>query len=366
MNFNIFNSIILAGVIQGFIFALVVIFNKKYRARSTYFLLAWIVSYSFNNLQWYLLDSGVIGYHEFYDYIFIQWGLVMPPLIILYSHLLLNPEKKISIGEKLLFLPFLIGFILSLTYKILRAIKYKSDTLDEFFQLLVPTGEFLAIIFSIGAIFYMLIKIHKHRKKLRFSSHKVIPQLNWFKNTLFLLLLATIIWAYSEYTYGDDDDVSYFYPLWILVAFLIYWLGHIGIYKYGVNEQRKKIRKTVHDRYSITKILPQKNDHITAIEKYLKGQRNFLNPNISLEDVANELNLSTGHLSKLINTELEISFKDYLNNLRIEEAKLYLKDPEFSNYTMAAIGLEAGFNSKSAFNASFKKITGLTPSQFRK
>jgi AraC-like DNA-binding protein len=137
------------------------------------------------------------------------------------------------------------------------------------------------------------------------------------------------------------------------------------MYKYGINEQRKKIRKTVHDRYSISEVLPQKNEHITAMKKFLEGDRNFLDPNISLDAIANELNLSQGHLSKVINTEMGISFKDYLNNLRIEEAKLYLKDPEFSNYTLAAIGLEAGFNSKSAFNASFKKITGLTPSQYR-
>jgi len=51
--------------------------------------------------------------------------------------------------------------------------------------------------------------------------------------------------------------------------------------------------------------------------------------------------------------------------LRVEEAKLYLTDTDFSNYTLVAIGLEAGFNSKSAFNNSFKKITGQTPSQFK-
>jgi len=51
--------------------------------------------------------------------------------------------------------------------------------------------------------------------------------------------------------------------------------------------------------------------------------------------------------------------------LRVEEAKTYLIDNEFANYTLVAIGLEAGFNSKSAFNSSFKKITGKTPSQFK-
>lgn len=87
---------------------------------------------------------------------------------------------------------------------------------------------------------------------------------------------------------------------------------------------------------------------------------------MTLEKTAEALELSQGHLSKIINTELDVSFKDYINALRVEEAKSYLSDGDFSNYTLVAIGLEAGFNSKSAFNASFKKITGQTPSQFKK
>lgn len=365
MNFNVWNSLILAGVIQGLIFGMVFLFNKKYRSKSTYYLIAWIVTYSLSNLQYYLLDTGVMNFEAFYDYVYIAWPLLMPALIIMYCHTLFYPDRKISWGERLLFLPFLLGFMLGVAYKILRAVEFKHQGLSDFFILLTPLGEFFAIIFSVLALIYMLVKVHRFQKSDSYSSEKVSLQLNWFKITLILLSIATIIWAYTEIMYGDSDDISYFYPLWIIVAFLIYWLGHIGMYKYGVNEQRKKIRKSVRDRYSISEVLPQKNEHINSLETYIKGQKNYLNPNLSLESVAAHLELSTGHLSKVINTEMGVSFKDYLNNLRIEEAKLYLKDPDFSNYTLVAIGLEAGFNSKSAFNASFKKITGQTPSQFR-
>ncbi|MBT8262958.1 MAG: helix-turn-helix transcriptional regulator [Bacteroidia bacterium] len=365
MNFNIFNSLILAGVIQGLLFGVVFLFNKKYRAKSTYYLIAWIVSYSLSNLQYYLLDTGIVDFEGFYDYVYIAWPLLMPALIIMYCHTLLYPKRKISWGERLLFVPFILGFILGVSYKIFRAMEFKHEGLSVFFIELTPIGELLAILFSMIAIIYMLITVHRFQKKESYSVNKVSLQLNWFKITLILLFITTLIWAYSEIMYGDSDDISYFYPLWIIVAFLIYWLGHLGMYKYGINEQRKQIRKTVHDRYSITEVLPQKNEHITAMKQFLEGDRNFLDPNISLEAVATHLGISSGHLSKVINTELRTSFKDYLNKLRIKEAKLYLKDPDFSNYTLVAIGLEAGFNSKSAFNASFKKITGLTPSQFR-
>jgi len=156
-----------------------------------------------------------------------------------------------------------------------------------------------------------------------------------------------------------------FYPLWIALAGLIYWLGHIGIYKFGIVQQRKNIRKKQIQKKPNLIVGKTKNIIIERLKTYLVDEKRFLDPDLTLEKTARAIELSQGHLSKTINTELEVGFKDYINTLRVEEAKSYLKDTDFSNYTLVAIGLEAGFNSKSAFNASFKKITGETPSQYK-
>lgn len=63
---------------------------------------------------------------------------------------------------------------------------------------------------------------------------------------------------------------------------------------------------------------------------------------------------------------MNLGFLDYINQLRVEEAKQYLQNPEFENYTLVAIGLEASFNSKTTFNNCFKKFTGKTPSEYKK
>ncbi|PKA82562.1 AraC-like DNA-binding protein [Ulvibacter sp. MAR_2010_11] len=109
----------------------------------------------------------------------------------------------------------------------------------------------------------------------------------------------------------------------------------------------------------------QCNRHIRAFKRLCIEEKKFLD-NLSLKTTACEIGISTGHLSRIINTEINISFSDYINVLRVEEAKTYLINPKFSKYTIAAIGLEAGFNSKSTFNDSFKKIAGCTPSEFKK
>jgi AraC-like DNA-binding protein len=66
----------------------------------------------------------------------------------------------------------------------------------------------------------------------------------------------------------------------------------------------------------------------------------------------------------LLNDNLGKSFALFINEYRIEEAKHLLK--ENNSFTLEAIGFEAGFSSKSTFYATFKKVTGQTPSEFKK
>lgn len=366
MNFNIYNSLILTGVIHGFFFGLVVLSSKKYRAKSNYFLVALILVYSLNNLQYYLLDTGTVTVTQFYSYLYIQWAMLMPVFLYLYGLTFLYPEVKITWRLKLLYLPFLMGLTLSITFKLLVALYYHDPNFSPFFQSLPFYGEFIAVVFTLAVIAVLFIKIFRFEKRQTYSAHRVPYRLSWLKATLVILFIGTLLWAYSEYTYGDQLENFYFYPLWILVAFVIYWLGHIGIYKYGVLEQRKRIRRISHEVGPRITVEKTRNEHLLQIEKLLVEEKNFLDTSLSLESLAEKMELSKGYLSKIINTELGMNFKEYLNKLRIEEAKSYLINPEFANYTLVAIGLEAGFNSKSAFNATFKKVTSITPSEYKK
>ncbi len=149
----------------------------------------------------------------------------------------------------------------------------------------------------------------------------------------------------------------------------IYILGHVGIYHFGIVQEQKKIRE-FQQTHSVIAIIEEitssQNKNITAFEKFIKQDKNYLDSNLSLEMAAKHLSINKSHLSRIINSELGKNFSDYVNELRIEEAKSYLANPEFFNYTLEAIGLEAGFNSKTAFNNAFKKFTETTPSDYKK
>jgi AraC-like DNA-binding protein len=84
-----------------------------------------------------------------------------------------------------------------------------------------------------------------------------------------------------------------------------------------------------------------------------------------MESVASDLGMSKSYFSKLVNSYSSYNFSDFINSLRVEQAKKFLSDDEFSQYTIVAIGLECGFNSKSTFYSAFKKFTSETPTSYR-
>ncbi len=93
-------------------------------------------------------------------------------------------------------------------------------------------------------------------------------------------------------------------------------------------------------------------------------EKQFKNPDLKLQDVAKQLQISTHSLSQYLNDNLGKSFSVFVNEYRIEAAKeLLITKKEF---TIEAIGYECGFNSKSTFFTTFKSVTKTTPAAYKK
>jgi len=105
--------------------------------------------------------------------------------------------------------------------------------------------------------------------------------------------------------------------------------------------------------------------HVEKLADHMKSAKPYLNPDLSLPQLAAELNISSHYLSQVINEQFNLNFFDFVNGYRVEAFKEKIKNPEFRNYSLLGIAFECGFNSKSAFNRIFKQKTGLTPSQYK-
>ena len=101
---------------------------------------------------------------------------------------------------------------------------------------------------------------------------------------------------------------------------------------------------------------------------HMEINKPYLNPLLSLNSLADEISISPKHLSQIINNSFQQNFYYYINSYRIEEVKDKLSDKTImqSSNNILEIAYEAGFNSKNTFNSAFKKITGMTPSEFKK
>jgi AraC-like DNA-binding protein len=107
-------------------------------------------------------------------------------------------------------------------------------------------------------------------------------------------------------------------------------------------------------------------EYTERLSDYMKSSKPYLNPELTLSQLAGDLGISSHFLSQVINEKFGLNFFDFVNGYRVEEFKERTSDPRYSNFSLLGIALECGFNSKSAFNRIFKQKTGLTPSQFKK
>ena len=95
----------------------------------------------------------------------------------------------------------------------------------------------------------------------------------------------------------------------------------------------------------------------------MEQEQPWLEPELTLTELAHRLRTNPGLLSKVINAGCGQNFNDFVNAYRVREARRKLADARFAHYSLVGVALESGFNSKSTFNRVFRKVTGQAPSE---
>ena len=103
----------------------------------------------------------------------------------------------------------------------------------------------------------------------------------------------------------------------------------------------------------------------SSLLKKMETQKPYLDPELNLPTLAGQLDLSLNELSELVNRIFGENFNQFVNRYRVEESKRLLISEKHAHLSMVGIAFEAGFNSKTAFNTTFKKMTGLAPTDFK-
>jgi AraC-like DNA-binding protein len=200
---------------------------------------------------------------------------------------------------------------------------------------------------SIGILLYGLIK-----DKSRFNAREII----WL--TILMLGAAGIQFAYfSNYILGLTPYLAG--PM--IYAFFIYAIALYGLINHKIFDTGKRVMKYGNINMSEESFSFFKDQIADFMEK---GQP-YLNPEFTLQKLSREIALPSYLTSHVINKGHNTNFSDFINSYRIDLAKSKLGSSSYNHIKISEIAYECGFNSLSSFNTSFKKQTGMTPSQFR-
>lgn len=143
------------------------------------------------------------------------------------------------------------------------------------------------------------------------------------------------------------------------MSFLILGIAYIAFRQY------LKRHKTPPTRV-LEEGLNQKEEAFNRISKWILHEKRYLEPDIKLDKVARGVHLSEKQVSTAINTIACQNFNTYINRLRIKEAQAMLMDSAYGHYTIDAVAEMVGFSNKVSFYKAFKKVTGKSPTDFRK
>jgi AraC-like DNA-binding protein len=102
------------------------------------------------------------------------------------------------------------------------------------------------------------------------------------------------------------------------------------------------------------------------LESIMESEKLYLDPELDLSSLAGRAGAARNQLSYVINQNLGRNFYDFVNEYRVREVLRLMEDPGRANDKMITLAFDAGFNSKPTFNAVFKKLTGRTPSDYRR
>ena len=185
-------------------------------------------------------------------------------------------------------------------------------------------------------------------------------------------LLLTILASFFE-NILLPFTLEVFFPLIFLSnLFEAFRMNSLSVEEYLREKAQKSLLKEVGedsggDKYQNSNLSKKRLFELAdKIAQIFERDKIYLKPNLNSEQLAKAIGIPNYQLSQVVNIGLQTTFFDLLSRNRIEEVKRRLALQKYSDESIINIAYECGFNSKSSFNTAFKKITGTTPSTYRK
>ncbi len=363
-------------------FLLLILITKKGKTLADFILAAWLLFIGIHT-TFYVLSLQPASKDNIHWIVGLSapFILVHGPFLFLYTAASTNAfsfKKKIWLSH---FWPF-VGTIIALMPLYLMTAKEKMDLYNSGGAAYQDFNFILRIFIYVTGLIYIFLSfslLRKHKKNIgnHFSYEEKI-NLNWLRYLIYGLLviwLIIIVLKKNSLIYGSG------------VVFITI-LGFLGIRQVGIfgrneapinNETDQSdlvVASNSIELQPVTVEIPKKkyansgisveqaNEIHLQLIQLMETEKFYTEPELSLNMLAAKLSIHSNYLSQVINEKEGVSFFDYINALRVNEFKRLIKEKDQSQFTLISIAYDCGFNSKSSFYKNFKKVTGLSPTDY--
>jgi AraC-like DNA-binding protein len=364
LKYSFLNIIILFGALQGFILCLFAYQKRKQNKHAVYFFILFLFSLAFYNLMYAFLDMDLFKYYRPLHLFPYPYNWLIVPGLYFYVRNQLQPNKHQRYFKKewYLLLPAAIYLLLRVYWFTISAVEnsYRITQVlvtSDFFRI----QEFAILAFNIFLLLRLLYVIKKQEQQ-EVQNIKVASFRKWLKLFIRVFLLLTVsnflCFGIDMILHNGHETFAFLYPTLISNALFIYWVGFIGF----TNPGRFFNNPHTNDGFSALQILEM--DRKLAVA--MKEQMLFRQSSLTVQQLAEALAIPSKELTKFLQEQHQMNFSEYVNHHRIEYVKELINSAAAEKYTLVSLAELSGFASKSSFNAIFKKITGLTPSAYKK
>lgn len=343
--FNTYQLVIILGLINGIILLITLSgLPSKFR-RPTRYLGLFVLGYSFYVCDWTVIPS-ISAYFKVSP-LWVPSLYFLPALAYFFTKSITSGQVVFTARDKLFLIPGLLDTVYQLVKWIIALISgrgyyFPMDDRTEFFLY-----EGIGILFSAFCLvhIYLIIRNSRFRKTDAFRFYQV---------AFYYLIFVLLRWM-GLYVIDFIDTTLVTFKLqfifWLMDLACFFFLGYRNL--------------IAPSKYSVKLApIPTVGSESEQLLAALREKRMFLNPDLKRKDLAETIYTSEEKISAILNSELEVSFYELINKMRVEEAKKLLDQGTADNLTMEAIASLAGFKSKTTFYKFFKGQVGVQPGDY--
>lgn len=367
---EIFNIVRIISAFLMILFSIFLLRQKNVNKLSFRFLAGFLLSRSFILIGMLMWSFGLVA-------VFPQAAFFGTPFLFLYSPMLYLYTLTVTIPRfqwkktcLLHFCPFgLVSIILLFRYVLQDPVAMvemlrNNSVFDPLPFSIISVGLWIQfLVYALGSL-YQFYR-YQQRVKLFFSTIEQL-KLSWIQ----FLLLAFFVWKFiflTGYLYqimGGGPGYPIF-QIFIEIGFLYY--ASMIVLKGLQVQPIFNGNDHVENKYRTSPLTDEdKARYLDKMESTMQDKKPYLNPSMTLADLSKLSSIPMHYMSQILNEVLNQRFYEYVNQYRIEESKRLLSHPSTKKHTILETLYKAGFNSKSVFNAAFKKHVGMTPSEYKK